>query len=182
MPCFSIHLAVAKKYLELHPEENLSKFIEGTIAPDISEDKNASHYGENYITTNAMLYMKKKTNLVKFLESNKIDNSFQRGYFLHLICDYKFFDYYIDSSILKTKSLDEVVKLGFLDYDRISQELLEEFDLVSLDLPKKILDMMNRSDGKKLEFLDKSHVYNFIDEMSQVDLNLFEINLKNSSK
>lgn len=178
MPCFSIHLAVAKKYLELHNEEDSSKFLEGTIAPDISKDKNASHYGENYVTTNVMLYMKKKTNLVKFLESNKIDNSFQRGYFLHLICDYKFFDYYIDSPILKTKSFEEIVKLGFLDYDRISGELLEKVDLASLGLPKKILDMMTRSDGKEPELLDKSHIYRFIDEMSQIDLKLLESDFK----
>ena len=38
MPCIAIHLAVAKKYLEKHPDENYNEFILGTIAPDITLD------------------------------------------------------------------------------------------------------------------------------------------------
>ena len=34
MPCLAIHLAVAEKYLDKHPEENKEEFILGTIAPD----------------------------------------------------------------------------------------------------------------------------------------------------
>ena len=35
MPCLAIHLAVAKKYLEKHNEDE-NEFILGTIAPDIN--------------------------------------------------------------------------------------------------------------------------------------------------
>ena len=36
MPCLAINLAIAKKYLENHPDENREDFILGTIAPDIN--------------------------------------------------------------------------------------------------------------------------------------------------
>ena len=57
MPCLAVHLAVAKKYLEHHPEENYDDFILGSIAPDIdveninkyikgvSDDKANHHFG-----------------------------------------------------------------------------------------------------------------------------------------
>lgn len=34
MPSFTIHLAVAKKYLETHKQENEQEFLKGVIAPD----------------------------------------------------------------------------------------------------------------------------------------------------
>ena len=76
MPCLAMHLAVAKKYLEKHPEENKEEFILGTIAPDINmpdinkyikgvtDDKNSHHFGLNFKTDNIIEYMKKKVEKV----------------------------------------------------------------------------------------------------------------------
>ena len=99
MPCLAVHLAVAKKYLEKHPEENKDDFILGTIAPDInmpniekyingvSEDKNSHHFGLNFKTDDLIEYMKKKVDFNLFFQNNDINTSFLRAYFLHLICD-----------------------------------------------------------------------------------------------
>ena len=39
MPALTIHLTIAKKYLENHPEEDKESFISGSIAPDFGYDK-----------------------------------------------------------------------------------------------------------------------------------------------
>jgi len=83
MPGYVIHLAVAERYLKNHKnkKENYDEFIQGVIFPDSVEDKEKTHYGKG--SSNSDLY--------KFLQENKIDNSFKRGYFLHLITDYLFY-------------------------------------------------------------------------------------------
>jgi len=54
MPGFTIHIAVAKRYIEKHKSEIKSEeeFIKGAIAPDMNEkmdeiaqDKSKTHYG-----------------------------------------------------------------------------------------------------------------------------------------
>ena len=112
MPCLAIHLAVAKRYLETHKDENEDDFILGTIAPDIdminidkyingvNSDKNSHHFGRNADTSSLVAYSKSKVDFKLFFEQNDLTSSFLRAYFLHLICDYYFFGEYIPKDIL----------------------------------------------------------------------------------
>ena len=179
MPCLAIHLAVAKKYLEKHKEENHDEFILGTIAPDIflpninqyikgvSEDKNSHHFGTNYKTESLTEYMKKKVDFNLFFDSNDINTSFLRAYFLHLLCDYYFFGEYISNNKLEGLSFDEAVRIGINDYDLITPSIIEKY---SLDIPDQIKDTISKKGEGNLQLLDEDTVYNFIDEMSNVDL------------
>lgn len=47
MASFTIHIAVAKNIIKKNKNEikDYKDFIDGTIAPDLSTDKNISHYG-----------------------------------------------------------------------------------------------------------------------------------------
>ena len=45
MPGYVIHLAVGKVYSQNNEINDLERFKEGIIAPDIEEDKSKSHYG-----------------------------------------------------------------------------------------------------------------------------------------
>lgn len=179
MPCLVMHLAIAKKYLKIHPEENYNEFILGTIAPDIdmegienyingvTHDKNSHHFGENYQTTDVIEYMQKKVNFEKFFEENNIDTSFKRAYFLHLLADYYFFGKYITHNDLIGKSLMEVVKIGFNDYDLITPIIIEKYDL---DLPPQ-LEFLNNCKGKgDLQLLNLEEVFKFIEDMSMLDI------------
>ena len=84
MPGYVIHLAVAEEYLRKHNEvqEDYNDFIEGVIYPDSVKDKSLTHYGKG----------SSEANLYKFLEENVLENSFKRGYFLHLLTDYLFYN------------------------------------------------------------------------------------------
>ena len=180
MPCLAIHLAVAKKYLENHPNENKEDFILGTIAPDIDlpdlnkyicgvvmNDKNSRHFGLNYKTDNIIEYMKRKVNFSLFFQSNDINTSFLRAYFLHLLCDYRFYGDYVTDERLIGLSFNEVAKIGYNDYDLITPILIDKYQL---EIPNQIKDIIEKKGVGKIKLLDEELVYRFIDEMSSLNL------------
>lgn len=186
MPCLAMHLAVAKEYLRKNPGENEEEFMLGTIAPDIdmpdidkyingvSSDKNSHHFGENYNTTYAIEYIKKKVNFNKFFSCNDLTSSFLRAYFLHLICDYLFFGEYVTHKDIVGKTFEETREKAFNDYNRITPKLVEKYDLVIPECIKKIVS--GHSDGN-LELLNEKRVYKFIEDMSNIDINDFKNNI-----
>ena len=179
MPCLAIHLAVAKKYLEKHQDENLEDFILGTIAPDInldnineyingvSSDKNSHHFGNNYETNDLIEYMKKKVDFNRFFEFNNINTSFLKAYFLHLLCDYYFFGEYIKDDRLSGLSLMDAVKIGYNDYNLITPKLIKKYNL---DIPYQIKDIISKEGIGNLQILDEDKVDEFINDMSNIDL------------
>ena len=189
MPCLAIHLAVAKKYLEKHTEENHDEFILGTIAPDIdlpnieqyingvSSDKNSHHFGTNYKTDSIIEYMKKKVDFNLFFESNDINSSFLRAYYLHLLCDYYFFGEYISDKKLQNISFMDVVKIGYNDYDLITPILIEKYDL---EIPFQIKDIISRKGEGKIQILNETTIDKFINEMASIDL--YEEKEKNQAR
>ena len=181
MPCLAIHLAVAKKYLEKHPEENKEEFMLGSIAPDIDlpniekymkvikdiNNKKNRHFGENNPNNNLVQYMKRKINFNKFFSLNDINTSFLRAYFLHLICDYYFFGKYIKDDIFKNMSLDEAIKVGYNEYNIITPILIKKYDL---EIPKEIKDLISGKGIGNLKILNESTIDKFIEEMSNINL------------
>ena len=86
MPGYVVHIVIAQEYLKKHcDKEQKEEFINGVIAPDLEEVKSKTHYGKSPAYTN----------LLEFLKSNEIESSFKRGYFLHLVTDYLFYNYYL---------------------------------------------------------------------------------------
>ena len=86
MPGYVIHLAIAEKYLEKNINEKDNEFIDGVIYPDEVDNKYKTHYWNEM----------RSVNLYNFLKAHKIDTSFNRGYFLHLLTDYLFYNRYIE--------------------------------------------------------------------------------------
>ena len=86
MPGFVIHIAVAQEYLKKHKKSFSEDFILGSIEPDFTDNKSETHYGKS----------SSSTNLKNYLSKNKICTDFERGYFLHLITDYLFYNHYLD--------------------------------------------------------------------------------------
>ena len=180
MPCLAIHLAVAKKYLEKHSNENKEDFILGTIAPDInmeninnyingvSDDKNSHHFGLNDGTSKTLIeYMKKKVDLHLFFRYNDINTSFLRAYFLHLICDNCFLGDYIKDKRLEELSLMDAIKIGVNDYNLITPIVISKYNL---EIPKQIKEIISNEGIGNLEILNEDSVYKFIDDMANLDL------------
>lgn len=147
MAGYVIHLAVAEEYLKLHPEEQYEEFIEGVIFPDSVTKKSMTHYGKSSAYTN----------LAEFLKENNIDNSYKKGYFLHLLTDYLFYNYYLEE-FDKAKMYN--------DYDILNNSLIHKY---KVKLPEHIKDKVFSLEGET-QILHFDLACKIIDEVSRLNL------------
>lgn len=152
MAGYVIHLAVAEEYLKKHNniKENYDEFIEGVIYPDSVTDKSLTHYGSK----------SSKVILKDFLKENKLESSYQKGYFLHLVTDYLFYNKYLD---IFTKDIYD-------DYDILNKFLIEKYNV---KIPSKVEDKIFYKEGKT-KLLTKELSEKVIDEISELDLKIIE--------
>lgn len=151
MPGYVIHVAIAQEYLRKHKNnENIQEFIEGTVKPDLIKPKSVSHYGKSPAYTN----------LKNYLDNNTIETSFQKGFFLHLIADYLFYNHYLD------KYVREDI---YNDYDILNGELIKKYNV---RLPDIVKDYAFFKDGET-KILNMELVCKVIDEIS--DLNIEDV-------
>ena len=148
MAGYVIHLAVAEEYIKKHPEDikNYNEFIGGIIFPDGVSDKSITHYG----------YKSSKVNLKSFLEQNEINNDHNKGYFLHLITDYIFYN----------KFLTYFSKDIYKDYDILNETLQKKFNV---KIPNKVKEKVFYKKGKT-KILELEKVIEFINEVSNYRL------------
>lgn len=148
MAGYVIHLAVAEQYIKNFPNdiENYKQFIEGVIFPDSVSDKALTHYG----------FKSSKPNLKAFLEENEIDNSYNKGYFLHLVTDYLFYN----------KFIDYYSKDIYNDYDILNKTLIEKFDV---KLPENVQDKVFYKDGTT-RILELDKTVHFINNVAKYKL------------
>lgn len=148
MAGYVIHLAVAESYIKKHEDDikDYNRFIEGVIFPDSVSDKSITHYGEK----------SSKTDLKAFLENNKIDNDYNKGYFLHLVTDYIFYN-----KLLKYFSKDI-----YKDYDILNEKLQKKFNVT---LPENIKDKVFYKEGKT-KVLKLENIIKFIEDVSDYKL------------
>ena len=160
MAGYVIHLAVAEEYIKKHPEDiiDYNKFIEGVLSPDGVSDKSITHYGEK----------SSKTNLKWFLEENKIENDFNKGYFLHLVTDYIFYN----------KLLECFSKDIYNDYDILNKKLQEKFNV---KIPEKIKERVFYKEGET-KILELHSIIKFIEEVSDYKLSDIKDRVLNNDK
>ena len=152
MAGYVIHLAIAEEYLKKHKDvkEDYDEFIKGVIYPDSVTDKSLTHYG----------IKSSKVILKDFLQDNEINNSYMRGYFLHLITDYLFYNKY----------LEEFTKDIYNDYDILNKKLIEKYNVV---LPENIQNNVFYFYWET-KILTMELVIKIIDEISDLNLNAVE--------
>ena len=153
MPGYAIHLAIAEEYLIKHKDriEDYDSFIEGVKFPDSVQDKSLTHYGKG----------SSNSNLVKFLEENEIDTSFNRGYFLHLLTDYLFYNSYINS----------FSKEIYNDYDLMNEKIIKKYNVKITNDIEKYLNFINEGEYKVFDF---EYACRIIDEISSLDIDQIE--------
>ena len=149
MPGYVIHLAIAEQYLKKHTNKNeqYNEFIEGVIFPDSVTDKSKTHYGPQ----------SSQSNLYNFLKENEIDNSFKKGYFLHLLTDYLFYNYYIDT----------ISKDIYNDYDLTNAKLIKDYKVI---IPTKVKEKVFFKETGELKILSISIVEKLIENVSNMDI------------
>ncbi len=159
MAGYVIHLAIAEEYLKKHKDvkEDYDEFIKGVIYPDSVTDKSLTHYG----------IKSSKVILKDFLQDNEINNSYMRGYFLHLITDYLFYNKY----------LEKFTKDIYNDYDILNKRLIEKYNVV---LPENIQNNVFYKEGET-KILTMELAIKIIDEISDLNLNAVEKEIRENS-
>lgn len=148
MPGYVIHIAIANEYLKKHKKiEVYEEFIKGNIDPDLTNDKSKTHYAKSPAYTN----------LKNFLDNNQIDNSFNRGQFLHLITDYLFYNHYLEYYDKKDM---------YHDYDVLNKPLSEKYDVVLPDTIKDKVFYIN----DKTKILSYQLAIKIVDKISSMDI------------
>ena len=148
MAGYVIHLAVAEEYIKNYPSDidNYEDFIKGVVFPDSVTDKSQTHYGPK----------SSKVNLKDFLEEHDIDNSYNKGYFLHLVTDFAFYNKFIEYY-----STDI-----YNDYDILNKTLIDKFDV---KLPKEVNDKVFYKEGET-KILDLDNTIKFIEDIAKYNL------------
>lgn len=179
MASINIHLAIAKKYAEKnHNIKNLEEFYIGAVAPDIASDKKLSHYTNtlNCNKENLLDYLEKKVMLNKYLENYEITSDYNKGYFLHLITDYLFFNYFFDKNYLNNTTSQEFFNNLYFSYDFIENYLKEKYNFNYQFLPKEIsIEITNSiNKAKKVKNYDSSNIlpFNKLDEFIEYVSNI----------
>lgn len=150
MASYVIHLAVGEEYLRNYPNEinNHDEFAEGIIYPDSVSDKSLTHCGPK----------SSQVNLKKFFEERDIDTDFNKGYFVHLVTDYLFYNKFL-------KAFSK--KLIYTDYDIINKELQEEFNV---KIPSNVKECVFYKNGETT-ILDLEETKEFIRQTAKYNLN-----------
>lgn len=159
MAGYVIHLAVAEEYLRKHNNDikNYNEFISGVIAPDEVKDKSLTHYGEK----------SSKVDLKKFIQTNEIETDYQKGYFLHLVTDYLFYNKY----------LEYFSKDIYNDYDFTNKELIEKYKVT---IPEHIKNYIFFKTGET-KILSIDLAQKVIEEVSEYSLKEVEQQIKEES-
>ena len=144
-----IHLAVGEEYLRMHPGDinDYNEFIEGIIYPDSVTDKSLTHYGPK----------SSQVNLKDFFDDRDIDDDFNKGYFIHLVTDYLFYNKFL--SIFSKKYI-------YNDYDILNKKLEEEFNV---KIPLKVKENVHYSSGTA-KILNLNETIEFIKNTAKYDI------------
>ena len=165
MACLAMHLAIGKKYLQTHKFEVESEFIDGTLAPDLKDDKIASHFGENKRPTSVKEMMEFKMDIVKAAEQINLDSSFSRAEFLHLICDDIFYRFVYSEELEKWKP-EEVKQAMYDDFDFVTYYILNKYNV---ELPESLKHLVTDKKGES-RFFTPDAIDVFINAIASINL------------
>ena len=133
MECATIHLAIAKKYLETHTSLNYRDVIAGTLYPDAADNNDESHYTNLNRGTDNVSHVRGKVNLYSFLKDHETLNDFEFGWFLHLVTDYLFFEECFTSKYLLENSYEQFCKDLYFAYNHLNLYLTEKYNITEKD-------------------------------------------------
>lgn len=194
MASIAMHLAIAKLYLENHPEENVEEFIKGSIEPDLVpyNEKGRTHYGLHAAWSNPAKYLQEN--------GRSIENSRKRGYFLHLVTDYWFYHVLTNIDEIVTKqnlkevatkqNVDEVVAKPNIaewiknqrnDFSILEGEIEDKYEIQDYidKLPENVKKVMTRAEGE-LKIFERESLFKFLEDVPQIDLDKLAEELLNN--
>ena len=168
MPSVAIHIATASVYAKKFKIDSFAEFRKGVIEPDIlsmagKEAKNEAHFSFPRTTNMTMRQrFQRKVDLLKFLKSKTIITDFDRGYYLHLLGDYYFFNHFI----LNTKFGNKIkFKDLYPDYEKMARDMEVIYGVDNSDTPWAGM----YQEGEP-EFYSRNEMYAFIEVCASTNL------------
>ena len=151
MPGFIIHIAVAKKYIDNFKNDikNENDFLQGVLAPDLFNDKYESHYHNYGEVCSGLNYLLKNCNF-------DINSDYGKGYFLHVLTDYIFYNYDFKKEVYYVRAHDLTF---YHDYDCTNRFLIKKYNIKLPEETKKFTGYLN---GEP-DFLKFDKLENFIE-------------------
>ena len=144
MPGYTIHLAIGEQYAKKNKIENKQEFINGIIVPDLIDKKHSHFADENG-----------NPQLEAFIKCISLDTDYNKGYFLHLITDYLFYN----------RFLQQFSEEIYHDYNKLNRFLIEKYNI---HIPQEIQSIVEFEEGEP-KLLDRNSICKFIETISQID-------------
>ena len=178
MASAAIHLAIAKQYLERHPDLDKKEMLRGTLYPDAASDNDKSHYTRKNRGFDNVSHVRSKVDLYAFLLEHKTLNSFEIGWFLHLVTDYLFFLECFTEEYLLSKSYQEFCSELYHAYDCVYLYMEEKYHIVKEDYEAYPSEYYPGTPYEEC-ILPKEMINAFIERVSSIDLEKYikKINL-----
>ena len=177
----TIHLAIAKKYLEKKKSINYKKFIAGTLYPDAVDDNNKSHYTDVNRGNDNVSHVRGKVNLYDFLIEHESLSDFELGWFLHLVTDYLFFEKCFSTEYLLNNSYETFCKDLYFAYDCLNTYIPKKYHITKndyADYPSEYYPGIPYEDC----ILSKNMIDEFISYVSSVDIYEYIKKIRKSKK
>ena len=197
MASINTHLAIAKRYIEKHKGEitNIIAFLDGSIAPDDTTNKEQTHYGKRTEKHDLEKINREKINLCKFLEHNTIEKDFDRGVFLHLYTDWEYYNNFLPADYIKSTSISDFNEDNPYTSDYHHDYLMDKYSLSYeatsknnqlLDLvagwKKRNFERWETKGIKRKILFTRTKLDAFIERISSVDLDLLAQKTLNPAK
>ncbi|MDR1917944.1 MAG: hypothetical protein LBQ05_03080 [Christensenellaceae bacterium] len=181
MPSFQMHLAVAKLYVQKNKGEitNEVDFFNGSVAPDLTDNKRKTHYSLDYVGDDLLSNLKNKIDLTQFFKL-PLDNDFEKGVFLHLLTDYIFYNYYFPPEFLESTNYKDYTTNLYTGYDYTTDWLEKKYGTAKLpttfhkQMKQSIIDLQTKRPeillkGKNI-LADTDKLERFIDFVASLNL------------
>ena len=129
MASFYTHIAIAKRWLEKNPGIILDEqaFIDGNVEPDLTDDKNATHFGVRNPNSSLIRWNADKVSLEKFLATYQLDSDYNRGMYLHLMTDFVYYNQFLPSEYLETKMREDMIRDNSFTAKHFNGHLIAEY-------------------------------------------------------
>ncbi len=187
MPSIQIHIAVGKKYCEINKLNFTLDFYKGVVEPDLLGEN--SHYSGLRDKNDILEYLKNKVNLISYLNKNNILDEYHKGYFLHLVTDYLFFNYYFSKKYLEDIGYEKFCKNLYFSYDVVNDYLIEKYKIDYLLYKNDIMQDIEKSKSEKnmddkqyQNILSQDKLERFIENVGKINLENYVIKLKKAGK
>lgn len=171
MASLMIHLAAGQEFCKKQFVENEEEFLKGNLEPDLCSDKEAGHFVNSEKPDNYDDSIKNRVNLVAYCKTCEIKNSFDLGYFFHLLTDYIFYNKYMINlksyREINDKTYKYVNKMVYDDYGRVGAYLVNVFSDLKLEMLPEFARIQDKS---KLKIFTEKGLDKVVELCAQVDL------------